>query len=269
MGRKWYYHFPSRKHSSLRAPSSKMADARSASTSTSVSDLAPELILQIFKSVDGASAITALNATSRKFYKVWRANAASISDAVFSRTIPCFDDAKELSNIILRTYWYCYREYWMVLNRNENLLATHAKALQYFRDIRYYHCNSSYGIIFHRPRPLHPYPAASTLHYVHSWYFFQIIIALANRGAATALFSRLSFSVTTEMVRMMQVFHLMITQHSKRRWTLTVSTKHKTYTGITVLYPRWRSNGWDRVDPDVERAFWLIDGFFRERLRSR
>ncbi|MCJ1454650.1 hypothetical protein MMC28_005003 [Mycoblastus sanguinarius] len=62
----------------------------------SISELAPELILQIFESLNNYQDITALNATSGKFYSIWQLNAVPISNAVFIRSIDSFDDALEL-----------------------------------------------------------------------------------------------------------------------------------------------------------------------------
>lgn len=47
-----------------------------------ITDLPSELILHIYGDLDSGSEITALNKTSRLCYLIWRANAASISDAV-------------------------------------------------------------------------------------------------------------------------------------------------------------------------------------------
>lgn len=60
------------------------------------SDLPPEVIIGIFSCLHDHHAITALNLTSRKFYEIWKLNTATITKAVLSRAIKCFDLAQEL-----------------------------------------------------------------------------------------------------------------------------------------------------------------------------
>lgn len=59
----------------------------------------PEIILQIYRHLNSASDITALNSTSRRYNSIWRINAASISAAVLSRSIDCYNSAFELFEI--------------------------------------------------------------------------------------------------------------------------------------------------------------------------
>jgi len=65
-------------------------------TSTSLSGLAPEQVLQVFKSLDNHHDITALSANPRKFNEVWQLNASTISKAVIPRSIERHDLAIEL-----------------------------------------------------------------------------------------------------------------------------------------------------------------------------
>lgn len=65
-------------------------------SSPSLPGLPSELVLQIFTLLPGRRDVAALNRTSDRFYKVWRSNAAAISDAVLSRTIACYASAEEL-----------------------------------------------------------------------------------------------------------------------------------------------------------------------------
>ncbi len=65
-------------------------------TSTSPSRLAPELVLQIFKSLDSHHDTVALSATSRKINTIWQLNASTISKAVIPRSIERYDLAIEL-----------------------------------------------------------------------------------------------------------------------------------------------------------------------------
>ena len=64
-----------------------------------LSELLPEVLLQVYKSLDNIEDITRLNRTSSQFYGVWRENVTSISNAVLSNVLDDFDDARILSNI--------------------------------------------------------------------------------------------------------------------------------------------------------------------------
>ena len=58
-----------------------------------------ELLIQVYKSLDNVKDVTALNLASHQFYNLWLSHTVSISDAVFSRAIKSFDDARELAEI--------------------------------------------------------------------------------------------------------------------------------------------------------------------------
>ena len=58
-------------------------------------DLPAEIVLQIYKHLDSHSGIAALNTTSRMYNWIWRTNTASISSAVLSRSIDCYNSALE------------------------------------------------------------------------------------------------------------------------------------------------------------------------------
>ena len=66
---------------------------------TNITNLPPEIILQIYRHLDSPSAITALNSTSRMYNWIWRVNNASISGAVLSRSIDCYNSALELFEV--------------------------------------------------------------------------------------------------------------------------------------------------------------------------
>lgn len=66
---------------------------------TTITNLAPELILQIYQHLEQSRDITALNSTSQKLYSIWHLNAHSISDVVLPRAIDCYDSALELLEI--------------------------------------------------------------------------------------------------------------------------------------------------------------------------
>ncbi|KAK3175176.1 hypothetical protein OEA41_002422 [Lepraria neglecta] len=65
----------------------------------SLSDLAPELLLHVYKCLNNIKDIVALARTSHQFNKIWKSNTASISNAVLSRTIECFHDALKLVRV--------------------------------------------------------------------------------------------------------------------------------------------------------------------------
>ena len=66
---------------------------------TTITNLAPELLLQIYQYLEQSSHITALNSTSQKMCSIWRLNAHLISDVVLPRAINCYDSELELLEI--------------------------------------------------------------------------------------------------------------------------------------------------------------------------
>ena len=64
-----------------------------------ITDLPSEMILRIYRHLNGPSEIIALNSTSRVYYWIWRMNAASISSAVLPRSIDCYTSALEVFEI--------------------------------------------------------------------------------------------------------------------------------------------------------------------------
>lgn len=65
----------------------------------SLSALATDIVLHIFKSLDSHRTIVSLNSTSTRFYDIWRLNTLSISNAVLPRSIDCFEEAQELLKV--------------------------------------------------------------------------------------------------------------------------------------------------------------------------
>ena len=63
---------------------------------TSIKNLPPEIILQLYCHLHSPYEIAALNSTSQMYNCIWRRNAASISGAVLSRSIKCYNSALEL-----------------------------------------------------------------------------------------------------------------------------------------------------------------------------
>lgn len=64
--------------------------------STSLTDLPPELLIHILKSSDNFADVTSLSSISRKMFIVWKTNIDFISNTILARTVPCYDQAREL-----------------------------------------------------------------------------------------------------------------------------------------------------------------------------
>ncbi len=61
-----------------------------------LTDLAPELIIQILKSSDSFADLTSLSSTSRKMFIIWKTNIDGICEAILPRTVPYYAQAREL-----------------------------------------------------------------------------------------------------------------------------------------------------------------------------
>ena len=93
--------------------------------SKKLSDLAPEILVQVFKTFDQPRTITAFVSTSCKTYDIWRLNTASISLSVLPRYIKCYDEAAEifwLQTVTFHPYLTRYRDYFTTIFRNKRLL---------------------------------------------------------------------------------------------------------------------------------------------------
>ena len=64
--------------------------------SRTMTDLAPELLIQILKSSDSFADVTSLSSTSRKMFIVWKMNLEVICKAILARTVPYYAQAREL-----------------------------------------------------------------------------------------------------------------------------------------------------------------------------
>lgn len=64
--------------------------------SKTLTDLAPELLIQILKSSDSFADVTSLSSTSRKMFIIWETNNDVICDTILARTVPCYAQAREL-----------------------------------------------------------------------------------------------------------------------------------------------------------------------------
>ena len=67
-------------------------------SSTSFTTLAPELVIQVFKSTNDFRTVSSLSGTSSRFYKIWRSNIPAISNAVLPGAVEFYDRAQELLN---------------------------------------------------------------------------------------------------------------------------------------------------------------------------
>lgn len=55
--------------------------------SKTLTDLAPELLIQILKSSDSFADVTSLSSTSRKMFIIWETNNDVICDTILARTV--------------------------------------------------------------------------------------------------------------------------------------------------------------------------------------
>lgn len=61
-----------------------------------LTDLAPELIIQILKSSDSFADLTSLSGASRKLFIIWKTNDDAICEAILARSVPCYEQVQEL-----------------------------------------------------------------------------------------------------------------------------------------------------------------------------
>ena len=61
-----------------------------------LTDLAPELIIQILKSSDSFADLTSLSSASRKLFIIWKTNDDAICEAILARRVPCYEQVQEL-----------------------------------------------------------------------------------------------------------------------------------------------------------------------------
>ena len=65
--------------------------------SASLGDFPVEVSVQVYKSLDNVTDITASNLTYHQLFNVWHSNTIYISAAVLPRAIESYDDAYELA----------------------------------------------------------------------------------------------------------------------------------------------------------------------------
>ena len=64
--------------------------------SKTLTDLASQLLIHIFKSSDSFADVTSLSSISRRMFIIWKTNVDVIGDAILPRTVSCFAQAREL-----------------------------------------------------------------------------------------------------------------------------------------------------------------------------
>ena len=90
---------PKSRVSVVSQPLSSVALSHPSNEPKGFTDLPSEMILRIYRYLDSSLEITALSSTSRMYYWIWRMNTASISGAVLSRSIDCYNSALELFEV--------------------------------------------------------------------------------------------------------------------------------------------------------------------------
>lgn len=64
--------------------------------STSMPDLPPEMIIEIFASMDSFATASALSKTSHQFHSIFVRGLESIAVGILGRSVECFEQAREL-----------------------------------------------------------------------------------------------------------------------------------------------------------------------------
>lgn len=106
---------------------------------TILTDLAPELLIQILKSADNFADVTSLSSTSRKIFIIWKTNVDAICEAVLPRIVDCFEQALELLAAQKKVEGgkHAFYGHMTAVDRAEWILKwadTAAKALVYFEE---------------------------------------------------------------------------------------------------------------------------------------
>lgn len=103
--------------------------------SISLSELLPEILLHIYKSLDSIEDVIRLHRTSRQFYGVWHGNVTSISNAILSKVLDDFDDAQKLSaKQLLSTDHENLSSYQRQLRHNRTLLSNDREVRSFCTD---------------------------------------------------------------------------------------------------------------------------------------
>ncbi len=110
--------------------------------------LAPELKIQIFKSMDSFSSVASLSSTSRTFHNLWKSDVKSICDAVLQRSIECLPEAQVLLDAKDSSQWPIdaqdlgtsqdgHGAFQRAIQRSHRLLVNADRALLAFEDFGY------------------------------------------------------------------------------------------------------------------------------------
>ena len=104
-----------------------------------LTDLPPELLIQILKSSDNFADVTSLSSTSRKLFIIWKTYMDAICETILPRTVPCFAQACELKDAQEEAEgdWHSVFSYQSTSDRVKWLLnwaAIAAQALRYFEN---------------------------------------------------------------------------------------------------------------------------------------
>ena len=106
---------------------------------TILTDLAPELLIQILKSADSFADVTSLSSTSRKMFILWKTNVDAICEAILPRLVDCFEQALEFlaAKEKVEGDKHAFFGHMTAVDRAEWMLRwadTAAKALVYFEE---------------------------------------------------------------------------------------------------------------------------------------
>ena len=119
------------------------------SQASSLPGLAPELKIQIFKSMDSFGSVAVLSSTSRAFHDIWMSDTKSICDAVLQRIIECpieiaaaLVDAQESSQLAvhvpnLDTRQKDHSAHQSVIERTQRMLVNADTTLSIFKYFDY------------------------------------------------------------------------------------------------------------------------------------
>ena len=166
-----------------------------------LSNLAPEILLQVFKTFDQPQTITAFASTSGKLCDIWRLNTATISVSVLPRYINSYQDAVEvfwLQTCSFHPYLARNGDYFTTILRNK-LLLENARFVrsQYYQ--RPYHHMSDRSLAPCWSLSVHKFPKIDDEEIV-KWtrYYYNIwAIALAQNFPMRKYYCRTSPSKLT------------------------------------------------------------------------
>lgn len=151
--------------------------------STTLTDLAPELLIQVLKSSDTFADVTSLRGTSRKIFMIWKTNLGAIREAVLPRTIDCFEQARELLAAQERVGGerHVVHEHQTAMDRVKWMLKgadTAARALGYFEE-KVIHNQNRFEFGVYSPKRIPLTPIEST-DFIRAYYRAKTLATLAK-----------------------------------------------------------------------------------------